>query len=385
MGRPPLPIGERGNIKRTERPDGSFVASCRYRDTDGVTRRVKASGPSGMKAENALKRKLKDRTQGEDITSETRLSVACEHWHATLDGEDGTKERYRQSLDTHIIPKIGQLRLREATTARLDAFIRAVAVKGPTGGPSAARQARTVLSMVLGMCARYDAIPANPVRDTTRPASMKQEIRTMTPEEFRAFYQHTTGWLAIKGMGPNRNPAILDFIDLLIATGARPGEVLALQYEDVDLQAKTVQITGTVKRTKAQGLHRQEYTKTGSSPTLTLPAFAVAILRERYMASVDKRLVFTNRGGGLWEPANVRRIWREARGEAWAWVEPRSFRRIVATLIDREAGSDVAARQLGHSSDRITRAHYIAPDETAVDSSLILEAFRDRLRTGNGS
>ena len=47
-------------------------------------------------------------------------------------------------------------------------------------------------------------------------------------------------------------------------------------------------------------------------------------------------------------------------------VTPHSFRRTVATVIDRAGGADLAAELLGHSSSKITKEHYIQPDE-AVD------------------
>ena len=44
-------------------------------------------------------------------------------------------------------------------------------------------------------------------------------------------------------------------------------------------------------------------------------------------------------------------------------VTPHSFRRTVATVIDRASGPDLAAEMLGHTSSKITKEHYIEPDE----------------------
>jgi integrase len=57
-------------------------------------------------------------------------------------------------------------------------------------------------------------------------------------------------------------------------------------------------------------------------------------------------------------------------------VTPHSFRRTVATVIDRAGGADLAAELLGHTSSKITKEHYIQPDE-AVDpvTAEILEAL----------
>ena len=45
-GRPPLRIGQRGKISRKYLGGGVWEAECRYRDTDGVTRRVRRRGPA---------------------------------------------------------------------------------------------------------------------------------------------------------------------------------------------------------------------------------------------------------------------------------------------------------------------------------------------------
>jgi integrase len=86
-------------------------------------------------------------------------------------------------------------------------------------------------------------------------------------------------------------------------------------------------------------------------------------------------VVFPSSTGTLRDPHNVRRQWREARGDAFAWVTPHAFRKTVATLIDRERGDHDASAQLGHSGTAVTRKHYIekaveAPDLTAVLNQL---------------
>jgi integrase len=55
------------------------------------------------------------------------------------------------------------------------------------------------------------------------------------------------------------------------------------------------------------------------------------------------------------------------------WVTPHTFRKTVATLIDKEADTDRAAAQLGHGSKEITKKHYIDKPALAPDSSDILE------------
>ena len=60
---------------------------------------------------------------------------------------------------------------------------------------------------------------------------------------------------------------------------------------------------------------------------------------------------------------------------------PHTFRKTVATLIDRLVDSDTAARLLGHSSDAITKEFYIEKDRTTPDVTQILQSFAGGTRT----
>ena len=60
-------------------------------------------------------------------------------------------------------------------------------------------------------------------------------------------------------------------------------------------------------------------------------------------------------------------------------VTPHSFRRTVATVLDRAGGADLAAEMLGHTSSKITKEHYIEPDETVNPvTAEILESLAPR-------
>ena len=84
--------------------------------------------------------------------------------------------------------------------------------------------------------------------------------------------------------------------------------------------------------------------------------------------------IFASRRGTWLSPNNVRRQWRQARAETdLEWVTPHTFRKTVATLIDKEADTKSAAAQLGHASEEVTDTYYIAKPVLAPDVSEILE------------
>jgi len=372
---------------------GNYQALCRFRDLDGVTRRVTASGRTKKEARNALSSKLKDRMQGqgENITRDSRISDLARVWLKQHDASESAKELYAGSIERHLNPKIGSLRIRELTPFRADRFLEAVGTKHPgthtksdgspviIGGPSAAVTARVVLTQMMSMAVRYELADVNPVREARTPKAVRGKVRALTSDELQELISDVQRWAQEGQYGPSRDETILDMIDVMVGTGIRPGEVLALRWSDgVSLgESPTITITGTVKRSKGKGLHRQDNPKTeGSERVLRIPEFVASVLRRRRLKANGNDLVFPNRNGDLREPANLNRIWRQARGDRWDWVTPKSFRAAVATIIDRESDSRHAASQLGHTNDSVTRKHYIERDLRATDNTAILERFR---------
>lgn len=393
-GRPPLSIGTYGQITIKSTSAGTFQAMCRYRDMDGRTRKVTATGRTKREAKDSLTVKLRERARGHDDVLTARSTVAdlARVWISKHDASPGAMEQYQGTIDRHIVPKVGALLIRELTPARADRFIEDVSKKHAgtqtksdgtpimIGGATAAKSARVVLTQMFSMAVRYELCDTNPVREVRTPKAQKNRVRALTADELHELIDDVREWAAAGTYGPARDQDVLDMIDAMVGTGFRPGEVLALRWSDgVHLSdVPTLEVTGTAKRTKAKGLHRQEYPKTdGSERVARIPAFVASMLRRRKLRSGGNDYVFPNRDGELREPSNFNRLWRQARGEKWEWVTPKSFRAAVATIIDREADSSSAASQLGHTSDAVTRRHYIERDKTVVDNTEILERFRD--------
>lgn len=156
----------------------------------------------------------------------------------------------------------------------------------------------------------------------------------------------------------------------MLGTSARIGEVLAIRKCDVDATSDpaTVRICGTIVSPAGKPTHRQPHPKTmKSTRTVSVPSFAAEVLRDRLVkvASEDpEHLVFFTRNGTPLTTNNIRRRLRAVLEEAGIeGVTPHSFRRTVATVLDRAGGADLAAEMLGHTSSKITKEHYIEHDD----------------------
>ena len=128
-GRPPLRIGSHGKISRKHLGDAVWLARCRYRDGDGVTRIVERRGPVGDQygklAEDALIEALGARRPpagGDEVTLDTKLTVLVDRHIDRLE-EDG---RAATTIDTYRVTAgklakvIGGVRVGEATPARIE-------------------------------------------------------------------------------------------------------------------------------------------------------------------------------------------------------------------------------------------------------------------------
>jgi len=245
------------------------------------------------------------------------------------------------------------------------------------------------LSSALGLAVRYEAIPRNPVAATARLRKPAHTTLALSVEQVQAVRAAVARWRTGSGLsGPKPDGQMGPIIEVMLGTSARIGEVLAIRRTDVDVTTDppTVRLCGTVVSPKGKPTYRQDHPKTSSSMrTVAVPSFTAEALRQRLAASAGQEpehLLFFSRNHTPLTTNNVRRRLRAILAEAGiTGVTPHAFRRTVATVVDRAAGTDLASELLGHSSPAITRMHYIEKD-TTVDARTahVLERLAPRPR-----
>jgi integrase len=369
-GRPPLRIGQHGKISRKYIGNGVWEAQCRYRDTDGVTRRVRRIGTAdqydrrGKVAEDVLIEALAQRRPPSGGPDEIGLDTAVMtlvQTHLIRLAEDGrapaTQATYRIVAGKLGI-KLGGVRVGEATPARIDAALRSMST---THGPVMARQAKTILSGGLQLAVMANVLGTNPVREV-QPIKSKRPPKgapALTADQLRD--------LLIK-LGTSeycRKHDLVGPFTLFIATGLRRGELLGLRWSDFDETEGTIAVTGKVERIAGKGLIRVDVTKTAAGRRrLALPSFAVDALRQRRSVPFlgeHPVIIFPSTAGTWRDPNNFGREWREVRGKLGVPdVTTHSFRKTLATLIDdRGLSARVGADHLGHSKVSMTQDVYM--------------------------
>lgn len=381
-GRPAMRIGERGKITRKYLGGGVWMARCRYRDTDGVVRIVERRGPAdendhhGKLAEDLLIEALMQRrppTGANEISLDT-LVMSLVDQHLTRLAEDGrairTMDTYR--YDAKKLGKfLGGVRVGEATPARLDAALRSMK---STHGATMARRSRTLLRGGMQLAVLNNVLGANPVRDVQmiKSARPPQGATALTADGLADLLDR------LRASESCRKSDLVDPITLLIATGLRRSELLALWWTDFDAEAATVAVSAKVVRKRGAGLIRVDETKTAAGlRTIPLPAFAVEGLTARRGLPFlgQQRMIFPSSAGTLRDPDNFNKQWREARADLGVPdVTSHSFRKTVATLID-DAGlsARIGADHLGHAKVSMTQDRYMSRGRVHPEVATVLD------------
>lgn len=383
MARPALDLESIGKMTRTTL-HGKPAASAYYRDSAGKRKRMVKTGATHKQAEIALERAIKDviglTSDGEQITRETTIAALSEEWLEMKRAEEmkpGSMRVYKSSLTTHILPTIGDMRLYEATVPRMDRF---VSTLKKNSGAATAVTSRVVLSGMFALAVRYGALKANPI-DGTAPVSQKRK-KPVSPGK-DAVIGIRSRFLESDQLNPRSKVKLFDACEMFTGTGMRTGELLALKWEDVDLVTATIKIHRTIAVDEGGKFFVQDQTKSDDGErTLHLPPQVVKMLRRREPLRAFSEFVFPSTAGTFWHPNNFRTAWRKAlAGTDYEGITPRSFRKLVATTLQRALGSRAAGDQLGHTSEKTTETYYIAPTRTGPETDALADLFALKVAT----
>lgn len=378
MARPPLPVGSYGKIA-VWRDGTGWLARATFRDFDGVTRPVKRRGKTKAAAERALRAALVERqapAAESEVTPSTTFGKVADLWMAEVERavdagkrSPGTLDTYRSILRRHVRPAVGQLRVREVTTPVVDRALMTIAARSVSG----ARTSKIVISQTMRYAARHGAVTVNPVREVGRIESTpKRRPRALSAEERHA-------WLtAVEASERATTWDLPDLTRMMLATGCRIGECLAIGWTEIDLDDAAVDVCWRLVRRTGVGLLRLASTKSGEEGErlIPLPSWAVTMLKRRRLAiGPGVEPVFPDSLGGWRDPSNVRRIWREVQAEAeQEGFVSHTLRKTVATFLD---DADVSARkisdQLGHSKVSMTQDRYLGRKLTDRHTADVLE------------
>jgi integrase len=374
MARPRTPISSHGIVNTVEHSPGVWRARTLYRFPDGKRRQVERvrAGKTDAKAIQALKQALVDMaTPGDaDVKSSTSLAQLADMFlQSKIDAEKTprTIDTYRHQIEKIIKPRIGDLRVAEATTGRLQRFFTTVAKEH---GHGAAKGCRSVLSGMFGIAVRNDVLRANPVLGVAGIQKTNSRAATALPLDGVAAFR-----ASIRADDELCRLDIVDLFDFMLFTGCRIGEALALRWTHVDFEANGITFSATVSRARGLGLILQEHGKTeSSSRTITVAADVLELLRARDRVS---ELVFPSMLGKLRDTSNTESDWRANRDRlGYPGLTTHTFRKTVATALDVAGLSARAiAEYLGHKQPSMTQDVYMSRNTGSAAAAAKLGAM----------
>ncbi len=260
------------------------------------------------------------------ITPRTTVADLVGFWVEQLRAEQRldrtTIDEYERVLRNLVIPKIGALSISEVATGRINEVLLELGEQSL----NRQRKAKVVLGAMLDTAVALGALTANPVRGSLSISRPAPDHRSLTAE-LESVRTAVRAWLSKERSGPKSSGDIADIIEVMLATGARIGEVLALRWRDIDLGARVIDVNATIKTESGIGTYRKPLAR----PRLVaLPEGAALMLQARRRTSRDNFLdaVFPTRNVTWQQVNNVERRWRQIRREAGLeWVTPDAFRR----------------------------------------------------------
>jgi integrase len=323
--------------------------------SDGTVERLRRSEvlgsvaeiPTRSQAEQLLADRLRSINSGEFRPNSIRtFRDFGESWLAEVlpTVKHSTRKHYKYMLRFHLYPVFGNMQLRLITRDAVQKFLSMKLQSGLSW--KTVKHLRTVFGTVMGAAETAELIPSNPVRKTRFPRrGPVREKAAIAPEKIRELLDHLPE--------PSASLAWL-----LVLTGLRIGELLALRWQNVDLEHGVLRVTQALY----DGVFDSPKTQR-SKRSVPLGAKSIEILSARKPADVNpEALVFaTPRGTPLERHNLVNRQLKPTMkklglvGVSWHWL-----RHVNATLLDG-VGTPLGTVQalLGHSSSEITREVYL--------------------------
>ena len=170
----------------------------------------------------------------------------------------------------------------------------------PRSSMATAQRAIGKLSMLFNAAVRWNIMRVNPamlVREDL-PVYKREEAVPLTPEQTICLLNAVAGH------------RLCALYHIALALGLRLGEILGLQWGDVDWQAQTITIRRQVQETSGRVAVRNATKTDASLRVLPLPPRLLSRLRQLWETRGDALFLFPSEEGTLLIPSNFERHWR---------------------------------------------------------------------------
>jgi integrase len=261
-----------------------------------------------------------------------------------------TKAAYHQMLVNHIRPALGHLKVAEVSFSDIDALHRKIT---KSGSPYAGNRVVAVLSKMFSSAIRWNMRESNPAKGIERNLEQHRRRYLSTDELARL----------VTALAAHSDTQAANIIRLLLLTGARRGEVLAMRWDDVDL---TAGVWSKLPSSTKQKTHHESQL---SAPARQL----LSEIREQQAAPRRPLGEYVFPGPGKsGHVVDIKRSWRQlCRAAKISGLRVHDLRHSFAsTAISGGASLPLVGALLGHASPTTTAryAHmFTDPQRAAVE------------------
>lgn len=263
-----------------------------------------------------------------------------------------TAQSYAGVVARYITPNLGHIALTELRPAHVEAFYGALQRRGLA--PATNRQTHVILKSALKRAVRLGLLAVNPCGAVDAPRLKRPEMPSVTAGQAQELVQAA-------GDG-----ALGTLFKVLLYTGLRRSEGLALTWEDIDLAAGTLSVRRSLHHVKGQGTVIEPPKSSKSRRQVDLSASTVAFLKAWRIAQTEQRLrigplwqgegwVFTNETGGHLEPDTVTHAFGKLAKKLGLAISLHGLRHAHASLLLQQGVPlKIVSERLGHSTIAIT-------------------------------
>lgn len=337
-----------------------------------ISRTVRGSRRDAEKVLNAL---VADSDQGRDHGTDATFRELSDRWLAQSgpDLSPTTLRRYEDLLRLHILPGLGSVKISRVRTADLDRlYVGLVKERGLS--PASVRQIHAIIRRALRQAVRWGWIATNPAAEASPPRVRRPELSPPDVEQVGQLLDHAK----------EHRPEFGRYLHLAATTGARRGELCALRWQNIDVNASTLTIGRAIVAVRG-GLVEKD-TKNHAARRIALDAGTLSVLADQRRAAEERadaaEVVLPEAGYVFsaepdcsipWTPTTTTKWFQSARDAlGFENVRLHDLRHFAAT---RLLGAGVPVRtvsgRLGHANAATTLtvyAHFLeASDQSAAD------------------
>jgi integrase len=275
----------------------------------------------------------------------------------------GTYKGYRRYLDKHILPALGRVPIQKLTPQHVQAFYTRKQQEGLSA--KSVNNIHGMLHKALDQAVRWGLVPRNVCDAVSLPKQIRREIQPLTEKQARQLLVAARGH-SLEGL-----------LTLAVTTGMREGELLALKWQDINFDTRSLHIRHSMGYIPGKGYLEFEPKTSKGRRKVVLPPFVCQALKQHHKRQLEARLkvgsrwqdrdlVFCNRYGGYLDPAHLRQRFDKLLREAsLPDVRFHDLRHSAATiLLSMGVPAKVVQEILGHSQISMTMDIYshVLPD-----------------------